>query len=348
MRKLLFNLHLWVALAAGIFIVILCVTGAIMAIETEIDHAANPHLFYVAPQQNARPLPELGDAAMRNFPGEHVVAYGLPLTPEFSTQIHLKNGTVVFVNPYTAEVLGTRRGPNLLSRIHQFHIRLLAGETGEHILAVANGGLLFLLVSGIYLWWPIKRVAIDWAAPARRFWFDVHNSVGIFSFIILLLLSATGMFMTLQDEVELAYRLTGTQPAQFNFTPSPTTGSAPFIPDQAVKIAREALPGATPIFMNVPNAKSVYRVALRFPEDLTPGGRSRVFIDPNSGKVLQVESSRTTVAGTRIINTNRALHTGDIFGLPSKIVFSLACLFAVVQAGSGVLMWWKRKNNSSV
>ena len=36
-RRLLFNLHLYMALIAGAFITILGVTGAIMAFETELD-----------------------------------------------------------------------------------------------------------------------------------------------------------------------------------------------------------------------------------------------------------------------------------------------------------------------
>jgi uncharacterized iron-regulated membrane protein len=40
---------------------------------------------------------------------------------------------------------------------------------------------------------------------------------------------------------------------------------------------------------------------------------------------------------------NRAIHTGDIFGIPSKIEMSLASLMAVMQLVSGVGMWWKRR-----
>jgi uncharacterized iron-regulated membrane protein len=38
---------------------------------------------------------------------------------------------------------------------------------------------------------------------------------------------------------------------------------------------------------------------------------------------------------------NRAIHTGDVFGVPSKIVMSLASLAAVIQVLSGLVMWWK-------
>jgi uncharacterized iron-regulated membrane protein len=40
---------------------------------------------------------------------------------------------------------------------------------------------------------------------------------------------------------------------------------------------------------------------------------------------------------------NRAIHTGDILGVPSKILMSLASLAAVAQVITGLTMWWKRK-----
>ena len=81
---------------------------------------------------------------------------------------------------------------------------------------------------------------------------------------------------------------------------------------------------------------------MRFPEDRTPGGRSRVTLDPYTGKVLFLTGSRTAPAGARIVIFNRAIHTGDIFGIPSKTVVSLANLMSVLQVVSGVMMWWKR------
>jgi uncharacterized iron-regulated membrane protein len=39
---------------------------------------------------------------------------------------------------------------------------------------------------------------------------------------------------------------------------------------------------------------------------------------------------------------NRAIHTGDIFGIPSKFLMSLASLMAATQVITGVIMWWKR------
>ena len=61
-----------------------------------------------------------------------------------------------------------------------------------------------------------------------------------------------------------------------------------------------------------------------------------------TGQVLFAEGSRTAPAGARMVIGNRAIHTGDIFGIPSKTIMCLACLMVVAQVVSGLLMWLKR------
>jgi uncharacterized iron-regulated membrane protein len=94
--------------------------------------------------------------------------------------------------------------------------------------------------------------------------------------------------------------------------------------------------------VNLPGPKEAYRISARYPEDLTPGGRSRVVIDQYSGKVLWAEGSRTAPAGARLVIANRAIHTGDLLGIPGKTLMSLASLAVVIQAWSGLVMWLKK------
>jgi len=44
-----------------------------------------------------------------------------------------------------------------------------------------------------------------------------------------------------------------------------------------------------------------------------------------------------------MVIVNRAIYTGDIFGIPSKAIVSLASLMSVLQVVSGVMMWWTRR-----
>ena len=108
---------------------------------------------------------------------------------------------------------------------------------------------------------------------------------------------------------------------------TPVAGGTRISVDDAVAIAEQALPGAFASNVGMPNGpKAVFRILKKFPEDRTPAGRSRVYIDQFSGKVLLVENTRTAPLGTRILNLKRSAHTGDIFGAtdPGALLHRLA------------------------
>ena len=351
MRRLLFNLHLYAALIAGAFIFVLGLTGSIMAFEPEIEHVLHWRLTYVKPQGRVLSLGEIRAAIEKAFPGEPIGAYGLSTARNISYQVELDRG-VVSIDQYTGKVLGVRQRSDLvnttLNSIHQIHLRMgirSRSDPGKRIMSWAGVVMLFLLLSGVYLWWPYQRVTIQWSGWSLRTWLDIHNAVGIFSFVLLLVLAATGVVIGFEEQTTpLFYKLTRSQPSdEPDVQVTSWAGVKAITPDQALEIAREALPGAAPFEINVPQAKDPYYVNLRYPEDRTPGGRSRVTIDPYTAKVLFAEGSRTAPAGRRMVNANRAIHTGDIFGIPSKTILSLASLMAVMQLVSGLTMWWKRR-----
>jgi uncharacterized iron-regulated membrane protein len=342
LRRIVFNLHLAGGFVAAAFVVILGLTGSVMAFEEELDHLTHPRLFKVAPQGSPLTLSELGARATAAFPGRRIGGYGLGAAPDLSWSINLP-GTTVYVNQYTGQILGTRSGPTWLSQVHQLHLRLLAGAAGKTVVSWAGLLMTLLTLSGLYLWWPIKRVSVNWARGGRRAWFDVHNAVGIFSWVFLFLLGLTGVVIGFESvTTPLLYRMTGSQPSAGSVAIDPVPGGRVIPADEALAIARASMPGAAPIAVSAAAPKTAYRIAMRFPEDRTPGGRTRVFVHPNTGAVLQADSSRTTAAGTRIINLNRAVHTGDVLGVPTKVLMSVASLAAVAQAITGLMMWWRR------
>ena len=350
LRTVLFNTHLCLGLAAAVFVTILGVTGSIMAFEPEIEHVTHPHRWYVSPPPGARALSlrELSERVQRAYPGDTVQGYYVSTQPGLSYQIYLTQ-RVVYLDQYSGAVLDVDGGgPDWLNVVHQMHLRLLIqsrGDPGKKTVTAAAAVLLLMSLSGLYLWWPLKRVRISWDGGNRRSWFDLHNASGVLAFAFLLILTGTGLVMGFErSSTALFYRATGSQPSprpDLHVTPVP--GVTPIGADSAFAIARAALPGAAPFAMNLPPPGQAIVVRARFPEDRTPGGRSIVVLDPYTGRVRFAEGSRTAPAGARWVIANRALHTGDIFGLPSKFVMSLASLGAVLQVISGVMMWLKRK-----
>src|SRR5258706_2361086 len=356
MRKLLFNLHLYIALIVGLFVVTLSVTGAIAAFGPELDALFNPKLFHVEPQ-NTPPLlfHTLAGIVSQKF-GEPVNTLRMPNGPDQSYSATVARGqTQVFLNGYTGEILGTRSPKTFVAKTAQIHKRL-APATGKgwpeienKIVAIACWAMLFLLLSGLYLWWPHPRFSVKWKASLRRVMFDVHNATGIYAFVFLLVLTMTGLVVSYDEEItQYLYKVTDTKPIARSMPSTPLAGATPITPEQAVEIAKKELAGASPITVTLPNGpKGSYNITMHFPEDHTGRGtglgRSWVSVDQYSGKVLVAQNSRTAPGPTRTRMINRAIHTGDIFGVPSRLIAALSSLLVLVQAVSGVIMWLKRE-----
>ena len=347
MRSTLVKLHLVLALAASLVILSLGVTGAIMAFEPEIDHWQHRALMDVTPSGQPHNLMDISDALMREFPAEKINAFTLGATPSRAYAVSMARGTV-FVNPYTLQVIGVRPpGADWLSNVHQMHLRLLA-TWGRVVVRWSGVVMVLLLLSGVYLWWPTKRLSLTTGRSPFRTWFDWHNVIGMYSLVFLLLLSLTGVFIGFDDvAIPLAYKVTGSTPVKAVPTKQvQIPGAHQISPDRALEIAREALPGATAFAVPSVSPTDAYAVRMRFPEDLTPGGRSRVLLDSYTGAVLAVDNSRTAPGGRRVEILNRAIHTGDLFGMPSKIAMSLASLMAPVQLVTGIMLWLRKRRGS--
>jgi uncharacterized iron-regulated membrane protein len=344
-RRTLFNLHLWTAMIAGAVLILLGVTGAILAFEEPIDHALNPGLFYVHAQGNELPPSALLSLVRQNYPGKRATMLMFGKDPELSTMASVPGVGSVYIDPYSGRIMGVRKTNKYFTQtVHQLHIRLLLGDTGSRIIGVAGLVLVFLTLSGIYLWWPLKRVTVAGGKSWRRFNFDLHHAAGFYSSVFLLILSITGVMVSFSDyTVPAMYKITHSESADEETESTPIPNARPISPDQAIATALGTIPGTRLVSLMPPKGPTgSYRVALHFPEDRTPGGRSHVFIDQFSGSVLAFEGSRTAPGGTRLVNLNRALHTGDIGGLPTKILGCLASLSVIVQAFTGIVMWWKR------
>lgn len=351
MRTIVFNLHRYAGVIVGLFVVVLGVTGSIMAFEGDLDQAFNARLFRVDPGPHKLPLGKLEDRITRAYPGARIVLFHFGPDATDSDYASVWRGVhkpaQIFINPYTGRIIGERTLPTPFTTIHTLHSDLMLGRGGQVFVAVVAALLVWLVCSGFYLWWPRKRSRIRLGAPVLRVMFDMHNTLGIYSALFWLAAGLTGVAIFLGG----AFAAAGNRPAVRPLPAGVATmrsiaGSGPPIsPDEAVRAAAKALPGATPFEIDTPTDPTMpYYIALRFPEDLTRGGGSGVFVDPLTGDPQVVRNSRNAASATALATVNRAVHTGDILGYPTKILMSIFCFLLIIQAFSGYFMWSKKRN----
>jgi uncharacterized iron-regulated membrane protein len=341
-RRALLALHQWVGLAAGLFLVVISVSGSALVFESDIDRALNPSTSFVPPGQRTLPLETLVGQVRAAYPADQVTGVRIADKPDQAYELSLRSRQSAMVNPYTGAVLGLRDHERSFARwVHLVHTRLAAGDIGERMVGGLSVAMLGLAMTGLVLWWPRKILTVGAASSWKRTNFDVHNVLGFYSSLVMLFITLSGVLIAFESTTDPLVRRLNPGPDAPAPRSTPVAGGTRLSIDAAVAIAEQALPGAFASNVGIPSGPTgVFRILKKFPEDRTPAGRSRVYVDQFSGRVLLVENTRTAPLGTRILNLKRSAHTGDIFGAPTQALYFIVSLGIALQAITGALIWW--------
>jgi len=292
LRRALVVFHRWLALTTALVVIVVAATGAAISFESSVREA---HAVRVVPGGATLSLDTLAAWAIAAAGGGRVAAISFGGMPDFAYVIDVEAGRTehaVAMNPYTGTVIDTPPGPGRAEAVvrwmHQLHTSLLAGRTGSMIVALVALASLVLVLTGLVLWWRDKLWRINWSASWKRTVFDLHHALGLFAALVLLAICGTGVSMAYSGTIApLVLKLNRTptttgRPRQL----PPDPGATPLPLDSLVHLARGIVPGAPLMLLQLPEDQPAF-VALRYPEDHTPGGRSRVYIDRYRGTVLQ-------------------------------------------------------------
>lgn len=291
----------------------------------------------------------------------------------------------VYLNPYTGQIVGERnRGAFRLDRqhimpfIYKLHYSLhLPGRWGEWLFGIAS--LLWMATAplGFYLtlpanpqasncplrhaprkgwfsrWlqaWKIKR-----GASATRFNFDLHRAGGLWFCGILLIVAMSGLALTLGNEIFRPVVGAFGKITPDNLVSYPNAPDSPAISyDEALAQASTHLPGnmrgMLPVSIrHLPNnrAFAVFFARPGFREEAFNIGLERIFIDSADGRLISHQSYLNGTAADKFLGMQFSLHTGQILGLPGRILICLSAAMTVAMVWTGIMLW-RRKVRSSV
>ena len=177
MKQFLLNVHLFVGLCAAVFLILISLSGTIIAFEPELNRILHPSLTKVQITGPVMNWDFVKASVEQQAPGWKLNRFYFPDKPEWSTYARLRNTKTkevrqIYVNQYTGQILGsTEDGPDLLIRIHDLHVNLLTGKTkskpGSMVVMFATWSLLILSITGIILWFPRKVFRFRTTSPAH-------------------------------------------------------------------------------------------------------------------------------------------------------------------------------------
>ena len=191
---------------------------------------------------------------------------------------------------------------------------------------------------------PLNFQSLRGSKSGRVKNFELHNVAGFYASVFMLLFAVTGIVIHWDNELRTylnhaMHEEEPTIPKGF----AAQKGAAPLGPDALLAAANKAVPGARASTIQEIGGSGPVRITMKFPEDGTPAGRTNLYLNPTTGATLSLQTSRTAPLGTRIAKLwNREIHTGDIFGWPTRIIASIASFTLPLLALTGPLIWLSR------
>ncbi|GAB3733568.1 PepSY-associated TM helix domain-containing protein [Hymenobacter agri] len=273
--------------------------------------------------------------------------------PEKSGKGKGEGGPRMFINPYTAAITGELNPrDNFFKTVEKLHRGLVAGPTGKLVMGVNATIFLFILGTGLVLWWPTARKAlkprltVKWGSSWKRLNHDFHISLGFYASLFLFIMALTGVGMSFDWVGEGINKLTHS-PLKRPEPPTSATapaGAVPLAPDAVLALARQQAPDAETYTVQLPKeAAGSIRVAVLRPGALTENATDEVFLDQYTGQVVGRQPYAQRPVGQRIRGLFKPVHTGAIGGWPTKLLALVIGLLGATFPITGTLMWLNRR-----
>ncbi len=365
-RKILFWCHLFCGVIAGVVILTMSVTGVLLTYEKQMIAWADTRNYQMAPSAGATRLPmETLIAKVRESQNAAPIAVTRRAGETEPVAFAFNGGRTIFANPYTGEVLGNGAPAvrNFFYVVTDWH-RWLGTEgagraTGRLITGVCNFAFLFIVASGLYLWFPrvwtwpqFKNIL--WfrrGLPSKARDFNWHNVIGFWSFVPLFLIVLSATVISFPWMSNLVYRVVGEQP------PAPARPAPPA--PQAANPAPPANPfdGLNPLWTRAEQYSSGWNtLSLRLPTNAEaplaftidhgtggePQKRASLTLDRKTGEVAKWEPFSSFTAGRQLRSFLRFAHTGEVAGLLGQTIAGLVSLGGAVLVWTGLALAWRR------
>ncbi|RAK70481.1 PepSY-associated TM helix domain-containing protein [Hymenobacter edaphi] len=260
-------------------------------------------------------------------------------------------GPQYFVNPYTGAVVGPYvYRDTFFFTMMALHRGMVGGPVGKLVVGVSTLMFLFIIATGLVLWWPAsnkilkQRLTVKWDASFKRLNHDLHIVLGFYSALFLFVFAFTGLAWSFEWFNNGIFAVTSSDPKGPEAPKSELVASGQKLGfDQALAVARQQVPGALSYAVSLPkDSAEAVRVMTTTAHAAYEGATDELYLDQYTGRPLGKLAFEDRNLGQRVRRTFKPVHTGAIFGTPSKIIALIVCVLGVTFPVTGVIMWLNR------
>jgi uncharacterized iron-regulated membrane protein len=391
MKNFFRDIHLYLGLAAGLVIAIICFTGATLVFEKEWQQSIYPERYKVAVGNERVSLDKMVALVAEKVPGAKIS--GLKVFTDRSRTVEIsyqdpkdkkKDGekregkkdeagsekgaggkgkkdkkeggekepnNTAFMNPYTGELISLYSHKNsFFFTMFSLHRWFLAGEVGKVITGVSTFIFLFILITGIILWWPKnqkimkQRLTLKWDGGWKRINHDLHIVLGFYTAIFLFAFAFTGLAWSFKWFNDAIYVVTNSENKKPELPKSEVEENGQTITfDQVFAAVTNQNTKAEFYNLNAPKeADGTFTVMVKPVNAVHEKATDQYFFDQYSGKLLETKLYADKNVGQKVRATFYPIHVGSIGGLPGRIIAFLACIAGITFPISGIILWLNR------
>jgi uncharacterized iron-regulated membrane protein len=350
--------HKWSSLICTAFMLLLCLTGLPLIFSHEINHwLGNETEAPVMPANTALvSMDDVLTSAKALYP-ERVVQYIFRDIDEEKTwtvslgrtAISEDDTKYVTVDARTAQVL---QEPNFsegfMYIMFKLHVDLFAGLPGMLFLGFMGLLLVVAIVSGAVLYAPFMRrlafgeIRKNRSQKLKRL--DTHNFLGIVTLVWALTVGVTGIINAWADLVINYWQADqmAEMTAPYKGLPPPTKLASI---QTGINTAEQLEPDMKLGFIAFPgtaySSEHHYSIFMRGNTPITARLYKPVLIDAETAGLTD---SRNIPWYLTALLISQPLHFGDYGGMLLKIIWLLLDLVTIVVLWTGLMLWWKKRN----
>src|SRR5450755_4581289 len=354
-RRLNFQIHLWVGIILGLYMIVMGVTGSVLVFSVELETLCGTKPWHS--MKASEPFAHIA-TVVRNlrtaYPRFHIISVMAPVEedPTFEARLQGRTRIKVALDPTTGKVLGEfPKSAGWLSAVQQLHVSLFVSRNGRILNGIGAAFLLLLCVTGLVNWWPGVRnwrrsLKVNFRGRWRRINYDLHSATGFWTLAMLSLWAVSGIYFAWPRQVfGLVNRI------------SPiVTAKPPNVTVRPLSVVEE------PDLDGLVERAYALDTGTKFRGVLFPSGRyaplevlmlrgkglgreyeDTLYFDPYSGEHLATwQYGVNKSLGDWFIWSQVPLHFGVYWGLGVKIVWAVLGLAIPLLAVTGLLMYWNR------
>ena len=376
MRKIFRNIHLWLSVPFGILITLICFSGAALVFEKEVMELCHRELYFVKKVEAPLPMEQLMTKVAATLPDSvSVTGVNISSDPERAYQVTLSKPrrASMYVDQYTGEITGKyERAPffNFMFRMHRWLLDSMKQDGGifwgKMIVGTSTLMFVFVLISGVVVWWPRTRKALKNSLKIvankgwRRFWYDLHVAGGMYALVFLLSMALTGLTWSFQWYRTGFYKTFGVevQPSMGhgNAAANATAkggkrdgkpegregrGAHRYSPYTNWQQVYEQLAEANPDYKQISVSDGSASVAV--PRFGNQRGTDRYKFNPRNGEITETTLYKDLDNSGKIRGWIYSVHVGSWGGMLTRILTFVAALIGASLPLTGYYLWIRKK-----